>query len=242
MTRELKKRIQIALAIGIAVAAIRTAYILYERHHQSSASSAANSTGTPPLDPDYYVTTKRLHAYDLNSARELTKGPVWVKEGYRYTYYPYDPAHHRADFAREAGRLLPLEKLQIRDVVLNPSPLSKDQKQVMAVFQESGKDFAVPIGVERSGDFTIYADEMMFLEDPRQLYKHWPAEIWSAIDKHEVRPGMSELQADFAVGMGMPEPSNDSDVKTVDYPNGGNPLAVVYQGGKATRVQPGPQH
>ncbi|HET7209441.1 MAG TPA: hypothetical protein VFI95_22890 [Terriglobales bacterium] len=241
MTRELKKKIQVVLAIGIAVAAIRTAYILSERY-ESKGPAVTNRTGAPPLEPDYYVTTKKLHAYDLKSARELTNGPVWIKEGYRYTYYPYDPAHHRADFAHEAGRLLPLEKLQIRDVVLNPSPLSKDQKQVMAVFQVSGKDFAVPVGVERSGDFRIYADEMMFLEDPRQLYKHWPAEIWEAINKHEVRPGMSELQADFAIGMGIPEPANDSDVRTLDYPNGGKPLTVTYQGGKATRIQPGPQH
>lgn len=247
MTPELKRRIQIVLAIAIAVAAVRTGYIL-EKRHSTSAPSAEQKPTAPPLDADYYVTPKKLHAYDLKSAGELTQQPVWIKEGYRYTFFPYNPGTHKVDFEHEAGQLLPLQKLDIKDVVLVPAPESererlpggavlKGQKQVVALFDQDGNHFGVPVGNELNGDYRIYADEMFFIQDPRQLYKHWPAEVWEAVDKHQVKPGMNELQADFAVGMGTPEPSNEEGLKTVNYPNGGKPLRITYRDGKAVDIK-----
>jgi hypothetical protein len=78
---------------------------------------------------------------------------------------------------------------------------------------------------------------MFFVEDPHQLYKHWEADVWDAISRHEVTPGMNELQADFAVGMGTPDPGSSLE-KTVRYPNGGKPLVVVYRDGKAAEIKP----
>jgi hypothetical protein len=96
----------------------------------------------------------------------------------------------------------------------------------------------VPIGFEAAGQYKIYSDEMSFVEDPRELYKHWPADVWNAVQQHEVKPGMNELQADFAVGMGVPD-AGSSDEKTVRYPNGGKPLVVTYSAGKATEIKAG---
>lgn len=231
---ESKKKIQLLLAAAIIVAAIRTGYILYERRQQ--AAQQTNTQQAPALNADYYVTPKKLHAYDLKSARELTRQPVWVKEGYRYTYYAYDPARKRADFSHEAGTLLPLQQLDIKDVVTDVSPSVPDQKQVVAVFESHGRNYAFPIGAEKAGDYHIYSDEMLFIQDPHELYKHWSAEVWSAIEAHEVKPGMNELQADFAIGMGTPERSGDSSSKTVHYPNGGKPLTITYQDGKAVSI------
>jgi hypothetical protein len=91
----------------------------------------------------------------------------------------------------------------------------------------------------KGGDYQIYSDEMLYIQDPHELYKHWPAEVWEAIGKHEVKPGMNELQADFAIGMGVPERSDDPTVKTVLYPNGGNPVSITYRNGKAAEIKPG---
>jgi len=75
---DVKQKIQIALALAIAVAAVRTAYVLYERHAEGKQETQP-AAAAPPLNPDYYVVPKKLYPYDLKSARELTKQPVWVK-------------------------------------------------------------------------------------------------------------------------------------------------------------------
>jgi hypothetical protein len=232
---ETRFRVQIVLAIAIVAAGIRAGYMFYERR----GGHAAGQRTEKPLNPDYYIVPKKLHPYDLKSARELTTMPVWVKEGYRYTYYPYDKAAKRADFGREAGLLLPIEKVQVTDVVLNASPGTPGQKQVMAAFEKEGKSYAVPIGTEKGGDFRIYSDEMFYIQDPRELYRHWSPETWQAIEQHEVKPGMNEMQAVFAIGMGIPEAQSDPSVKTVKYPNGGKPLTITYREGKAADIKPG---
>jgi hypothetical protein len=47
------------------------------------------------------------------------------------------------------------------------------------------------------------------------------------------------MQADFAVGMGVPDTGNSSSEKTVRYPNGGKPLVIVYRDGKAVEIKAG---
>ena len=51
----------------------------------------------------------------------------------------------------------------------------------MAIFQKDEKSYAVPIGFEAEGQYKIYSDEMFFVEDPHELYKHWPPEVWQAV-------------------------------------------------------------
>jgi hypothetical protein len=239
MTKEAKQRIQIALALAVVVAGVRAAYILYERHEDYVAAQKqelAKRAGY--ANADYYVVPKKLYPFDLKSAKQLTLQPVWTKEGYRYTYYPYDAARKRTNFAQEAGLLLPIERLEIKDVVTETPAAAGSRPQVMAVFEKDGKSYAVPIGFESDGQFKIYSDEMFFVEDPHELYKHWPADVWQAVGQHEVKPGMNELQADFAVGMGVPDAGGSED-KTVRYPNGGKALVVVYRDGKAVEIKPG---
>jgi hypothetical protein len=144
------------------------------------------------------------------------------------------------NFDNEAGTLLPIEKLMIKDVVLAVAPSAAKQKQVMAVFGKDGKSFAVPIGYLANGEYKIYSDEMFFIQDPHDLYKHWPPDVWTAVAQHEVKEGMSEMQADFAIGMGVPDAGSSSYEKTVRYPNGGKPLVVVYHDGKAAEIKATP--
>jgi hypothetical protein len=238
MSEEAKKRIQIALALAIVVAGVRAGYILYQRHEDYVAAQKQEQAKKAGYsNADYYVTPKKLYPYDLKSAKQLTLQPVWVKEGYRYTYYRYVPVANSVDFAQDEGRLGPIERLEITDVMAVAAPGGR--KQVVAMFEKDGHSYAVPIGFEADGQYKIYSDEMFYVEDPHDLYKHWPADVWQAIGQHEVKPGMDELQADFAVGMGVPDAGASSDEKTVRYPNGGKPLVVSYNGGKATEIKPG---
>jgi|ERR1022692_197149 hypothetical protein len=232
---EFQKKLQLFLVAAIVLAGGRAAYVVYERHE--ALKEEAKPRHDAPLKADYYVTPKKLHAYDLKSARKLTEQPVWVKVGYQLTYYPYDRQRKKVDFAPKAGTLLPLQKLAIEDVVTDVSPKAPGMKEVMACFSLEGKSYAVPIGAEKGGDFKVYTDQIFFLEDPRELYKHWPAEVWSKIGAHEVQAGMSELQASFAIGLGIPEGSGDYGSRTLHYPNGGKPVAITFQNDKAVEIQ-----
>jgi hypothetical protein len=238
MSEQNKKRVQLALALALVIAAGRAAYILYQRHEdylvQQKRLQARNAGYS---NPDYYVTPKKLYPYDLKSAQQLTQQPVWVKEGYRYTYYRFVPVANSVDFKHDAGTLGPIERLDIKDVLAVPAPGGR--KQLVATFDRDGHSFAVPIGFESDGLYKIYSDEMFYIEDPHELYKFWPPDVWQAVSQHEVKPGMNELQADFAVGMGVPDAGASSDEKTVRYPNGGKPLVVVYESGKAADVKSG---
>ncbi|HEY1262377.1 MAG TPA: hypothetical protein VGF06_02570 [Terriglobales bacterium] len=236
MTPEAKKRIQLFLYAAIAIAALRTGWIFYQRH---SEDTSATKREAPPLKSDYYVTPKKLYPYDLKSAKQLTKQPVWVREGYRFSYYPFNPAIHRSDFAHEMGTLGPIEKLDIKDVVMDITPGAPNQRQVMAIFQKDLKFYAFPIGSLSDGNYKIYSDEMLYIQDPHQLYSHWPADVWAAIDKHEVKPGMNQLQALFAIGAGTPDDMHDADNRTVNYPNGGKPVIVTFRNDKAVEVKAG---
>ena len=164
---------------------------------------------------------------------------MWVKVGYAYTYYPYDPARHHVDFSHEAGKLLPIEKLRIKDVISDDAPQSPGERQEMAVFEKDGKTYAFSIGSIKGIDYKFYSDDMLFIQDPHELYKHWPADVWGAIDKHQVNPGMSELQADFAIGLGIPEKSGGPGNRRVNYPNASNPLSIFYRNDKAVEIKPG---
>jgi hypothetical protein len=236
MTSEAKQKIQLVLVIAIAVAALRAGYVVYERHSEQAEQTAKQA---PSLNADYYVVPKKLYPYDLKSAKQLTQQPVWVKEGYRFTYYPYDRAQRRTDFAHEAGLLLPIQKLEIKDVVTDITPHSAHLEQVMAVFELDGRSYAVPIGSKTGDSYTIYSDEMFFVQDPHELYKHWPADVWASIEQHQIKPGMNEFQAYFAIGMGVPDRSSDPAMKTVHYPNGGKPVTITFRDGRATEITGG---
>src|SRR5712671_3133635 len=138
MSTEAKQRIQIALGLALVVAGIRAGYILYERHEDYLAAQKVEQAKKAGYsNADYYVTPKKLYPYDLKSAKQLTKQPVWAKEGYRYIYYPYLAG--KVDFEREAGLLLPIEGLEIKEVMTAMSPGAAGRKQMMAVFQKDGK-------------------------------------------------------------------------------------------------------
>lgn len=225
--------IQAVLLVVIVIAGVR--FYLYMRDRHEALVVAPQPTAERALDADTYVSPRKLHPQDPQDAKELTKQPAWIRAGYQMVYYLFNG---RTDFAHEAGRLGPIEKLDIKDVVVDRPP--KGEKQVMAVFERNGKRYAFSIGNAEDNNYKIYSDDILFIQDPHELYKHWSTDVWQAIDSHRLKVGMNELQASFAVGVGIPEGTGTGNPRIVDYQNDGHPLRVTFDNGKATEIVPGP--
>lgn len=231
MKADTAKKIQVVLLLAFVAAAIRLAMVVYERHE---ANKEPQKVEEKPLDPDYYVSPPKFYGYDVKSAAaELTKAPVWVKVGYAYHYYRVDPKTRHADLKQDAGWLLPLEKLQITDVVAQKSSGEQD---VLALFAKDGATYATSIGTNTGGDYQFLVNDMFFLKDPHQLYSFWPNDVWAAIDRHEAQKNMSQLQVGMALGAGYKVPGAGDNVR--EYPAGGHPIRVVYEEGKAHDILP----
>jgi hypothetical protein len=247
MDADLKKKLQLSLLVFIVIAGIRVGFIFYARRDTGEGPKKAETTYSSNMDD--YVTQHKIFPYNVESAKkELVGKAMWVKTGNVLPYYPYDAAAHTVNFKRQSGLLPPVAKLQVKDVVLarDATPpkvgeVTVVQKKIMAVFEKAGEPgtFAAAIGANISDDYTFTVNDNFFFEDPHQLYKHWPADVWSAIDQHQANQGMSELQASFALGANMSASEGDYGNRTVEFANAGKPVTVTFEKNKATTVTQG---
>ena len=206
-----RKKTLIIVFVGILLIGARTAYIFHERSKPFEPPPKPQSF---TLTSDDYVTPRRIVPYDLKSAqKELMGKTVWVKTGNAVPYYPYLAPSRGVDFPKKVGVLPPLDKLEVKDVILARAPVSLApgqvavvRNQVMAIFAESGRPslYAVSIGNAVGDDYTFTVNDLLYYEDPHELYKHWPPEVWKAIDEHRAEKGMNELQVSFALGTMAP--------------------------------------
>ncbi|MGZ4845617.1 MAG: hypothetical protein ACXV8M_11650 [Candidatus Angelobacter sp.] len=247
MDADLKKKIQISLVVFVLIAVIRVGFIFYARRDTGGGPKKPETTYSSNMDD--YVTPHKIFPYNVESAKkELVGKPLWVKNGNVLPYYPYDATAHTVNFKRQAGLLPPLAKLQVKDVVLarepvalKPGEVAVIQKKIMAVFEKSGEPgiFAAAFGANTGDDYSFSANDLFFYEDPHELYKHWPADIWSAIDQHQAKQGMSELQAAFALGANMSADGGDYGNRTIEFANAGKSVTVTFEKNKATTVTQG---
>lgn len=248
MDADLKKKLQISLLVFIVIAGIRVGFIFYARRDTGAGPKKPETTYSSNMDD--YVTPHKIFPYNVESAKkEMVGKPVWVKTGNLLPYYAYDAASHSVNFKKKAGLLPPLAKLQVKDVVLQREPVALQpgqvavvQKQVMAVFEKAGEPgtFAASFGTNTGDDYSFSTvNDIFFFEDPHELYKHWPADTWSAIDQHQAKQGMSELQASFALGSNMSADGGDYGNRTIEFANAGKPVTVTFEKNKATTVTQG---
>jgi hypothetical protein len=246
MDAEPRKVIRIILLALLALATARTAYIFYER----------SKPGVPPPKPptialkdDDYVTPHKIFPYDLKSAvKELAGKTVWARTESPLPYYRYNSSGHSADLAHKAGLLPPLDRLEVKDVVLQRQPVAPApgqivvvRKNIMAVFERPMQPgaFVVSIGVNVGDDFTFTVNDVFYFQDPHELYKHWPAAIWSAIDRHEAKEGMNQLQVGFALGAPVAATGVDYWNRSIEYSSAGKPVSVTFEKDRAVKIVPG---
>jgi hypothetical protein len=222
------KRTQVFLLIGMAVAALRLVYVVYERHEAAKPAPVATNAA---IDPDYMVFLRSSHVIDIAGARRMIGQTVWVRNGYIYPAYEVTAGK----IGRRTGVLSPLLPLQIRQVVVQ-----KVGRQPGIFFACDSPDGprAVQIGaLDATGTPDFQLDSMFFFDDPHQLYSHWPKDVWQSIDQHQAKAGMSQLQVEYALGVGKVESGEEGD-STMLFPRDGNAVEVTFSGGKATAVNP----
>ncbi len=247
MPSKIKRAVLLFLVVLTLAAGLRL-FLIYRSRHQAWSVPQAPKV---KLSADDYVVPRKLHAYDLDSLRQLVGKPVWIRSGYQLAYYPCDQTAKRVDFNHKAGLLGPIEKMDIKDVIQQPTPEKLQWQtipgspvrvrirshELMAVFEKDNKNYAFNLGYENGGTNSIVADDILYYQDPHELYQHWPAGVWSAIDRHQAQPGMSELQVQFAIGGAAGMESYTGSERVLLYDNGGKPLRVIFIDGKAQRIE-----
>lgn len=220
----------------------------YRKNHEDMPV-AKNPYAEVKVDPDALVFLKKERPDSIANERALIGQTVWVSAGGQMDYYVDEGKH--VNYAHPVGTLLGATPLLIKDVFEEKAPASgravlripAGERQVLLAFtmpnsSDPKKEYATPVGNYSNGLYTLVNDEVFFYDDPHVLYKHWGAETWAHIDKHEVVPGMSENQAMMALGQVMTPSSDSMGDRYVTYDNDGHPVVVQFEKNKAVKVTP----
>ena len=182
----------------------------------------------------------------FEDVKDLEGKSVWMKNGYTMPYFPY--AGGKVDFKKRVGVIPPLQKLDIKKAIKAAVPadvddgISHGQRQALVVFTlpNDKQEYATPVGAIDTGTEQYYDDLLFFYDDPHTIYSHWPKDVGSAIESHQVKPGMNELQTRLAVGQKIQTDNPQAEGnRTVTYDADGRKWTVVFRKDKATTVNGG---
>lgn len=213
--------------------------------HRQDPGVAGKPDPSQQVSMDDVAVTHQLSAAHFEDTLALQGTSVWVKNGNTIAYFPYTGGH--INFARKVGVLPPLQKLDIKKIIKAVPPakvadgIGHGDRQVFAVFALSGKpdQYAMPIGTIQGSNEFYYCDLMYFYDEPHGIYNYWPKDVWAAIDAHQIKPGMSELQSRLAVGQNMQSDSDREGNRTILYDENGTHWTVTYLHNKATQIKQG---
>jgi hypothetical protein len=195
------------------------------------------------LSKDDLAVVRAFFPQHFEDLQRLDGTRVWMKNGYTMPYFPYEK--EKVEFGKRVGLLLPAQALDVKKIVKSAVPASVDDalehgtRQVFAVFEVPGSSgqFATPIGALQGSQEAYFTDLLFFYDDPHTIYDHWPKDVWTAVDAHQVKPGMSELETRMSIGMKMhPDGEKEGD-RTVTYDQDGKHWTITYQKNRATAIK-----
>jgi hypothetical protein len=235
----------------LPVLMIAAIWIWHIEQERKTAANLPNAVVERPLTDEETVVPRKLFIDSLKSAQDLVGKPVWLQAGYQVEYFPYKAKH--IDFAHQVGVLPGVQELDIKAVIEQATPpsfttrLGRGSKNIFAIFTESGNpdEFAAPMGTVggpflEPGETKYYFDDLLFYDDPHQLYHFFPANVWKAIDAHQVIPGMSEIQTTMSLGQIQQSDSSDYGNRTVHFNYGQHnekQASVTFEKNKATQIK-----
>jgi hypothetical protein len=227
------------------VALLAVAVRIYLIHRERvEADKPAAAAAAPSYTDDQMILPRHLHQTDVKDAKELNGKRVWVFAAGQLNAFPATPTH--MDYAHPGPLLLGAEPIDVVNFIEAKAPASafsrvpKGDGQVVMLFHRAtdpDKLWGTPVGFNDGKFYTFYLDECFFYDDPHTLYKHWGDARWKAIDEHRAEKGMSEMQAQLALGqVSKPGPGTLGN-RTVVYDNDGKPVIMTFVKDKAVSVE-----
>lgn len=209
-------------------------YLLTVWRHRQNPGVARQQSADQQTTMDDVAVVRMEFQQHFEDAQELVGKSVWMKSGYTIPFFPY--AGGKVEFKKRAGLIPSLQKLDVKKVVKATVPANVDTgmehgtHQAMVVFTMPGntKEFATAVGFLEGNQETYYCDLLFFYDDPHTIYTHWSKDVWDAIDAHQVKPGMNELQTRLAIGQKMHPDSRNEGNRTVTYDQDGKKWTVTF--------------
>ena len=237
LSKRTKRQILWAAAL-LALLALRWGWMLYDRSRPVTPKKRASKQ----LQPDYLVRLPRFRIPDFEGARQLVGKPIWVKKGYQLTYYPVGGGRESGG-GGGAKRLLPLEKLVVKDVVEQPAPGQAGNRQVLALFEKEGVAMGTVIGTF-DGQRKLYQmvlDHFFYSKDPRELYPHWSENTWRLVENRKLEHDMTFAQVALSIGDGTLVTRRAGDVHVYEFrrkPGGAaGRCRVRFKGGRVSEFK-----
>jgi hypothetical protein len=199
---------------------------------------AANDT----LSKDDLAVIRAFFPQHYEDLQRLEGTTVWMKDGYVIPYFPY--VGGRVEFAKKVGVIPANQQMDVKKIIKSAVPASVDDgmshgsRQAFVVFAlPGGKElFATPVGTMQGSEEVYFSDMLYFYDDPHKIYDYWPKDVWAAIDAHQVKQGMSELETRMAIGQNAQVDGQKEGDRTVTYDQDGKQWTVTYVDNRATKI------
>ena len=234
---------QKSLIITLITLAIGGVYLLVVFMNRRSPGVARETNPEQQVTPDDVAEVRAMFPTSFDDVLKLQNSSVWMKNGYTMPYFRYQSG--RIAFTKSLGVIPSAERLDIKKVIKAEAPstiddgISHGARQVFAVFALSGAPnlYATAIGVIDGPQESYFTDILFYYDDPHTIYDNWPKTIWTAIDAHQVVPGMSELQTRMSIGQKTHPDGSSQGNRTVDYDQAGKHWTITYVNNRATSIK-----
>jgi hypothetical protein len=230
----------ISLLVTLTVGGI---YLLSVWRHRQNPGVIPQDNARQTLSKDDLVVMREFFPAHFEDTLRLEGTAVWMKNGYKMPYYAY--AGGQVVFAKRVGVIPAAQRMEVKKIVKAAVPASVEDymehgsRQAFAVFALPGGAalYATPIGYMQGNEEAYYSDLLFYYDDPHTIYDHWPKDVWAAIDAHQVKPGMSEVETRMAIGRNLQVDGSREGDRTVTYDQAGKHWTVTYVENRATVIE-----
>ncbi len=234
------KVVLIPIVITLLIGGIYLAIVF---HNRATESVVTNKAPEEHLTADDVAIDRQEFPAHFDDVAELAGKSVWMRNGYAIPYYAYTGGH--VNWAKPLGPLPPAQRLNVKKAIKAAAPASvsnhvpRGDHQALLVFNlpNDSADYAVAVGAMEGQQEQYFDDLLFFYDDPHTIYSHWPKDTWAAIDAHQPKQGMNELQMSLALGMNITVSGQDKGNRTVTYDVNGKKTNVTFGNDKATTIQ-----